>query len=467
MAAALTVVAAAAWWWWQSTATRILTVSIFPDYAYRQRPGWKALLESRMAEVSRIYEQQTGVRWKVASIESEDPINGSSAPLDARRAELSYNHSSPADILLIVTGVHEGGRPGSVSPFSHAALVVDFPERSELWNRLSMAHELAHLFGVLHEPGTSTLMAPEPNDTRFSTRAATLIRRLRHYPFREGTAALDGAWNERVLQALTDAGLGLYPNSISQARQAMAAALAIDGHYAPAIRHLREAVKVDPASAPARMELALTLMQDTQPDAAITVLREAIRAIPNNSRMHGILASLLSGKDREEAREEYQTAIRMDPGSADLYEALGSLLTAEGGRIDEAIAAYQDALRLNPELRRAQQGLDRARAIKEQALAEAAQLSLQAEAARTDWNAYYRLGLAQTRGGDCSAAGKSFAKAIALNPRFGAAHSGMAVMDYLRGDYAAALAEVASAKALGIEPSMSFLAAIKRRTGQP
>ncbi|HEV2448643.1 MAG TPA: hypothetical protein VGS58_22070, partial [Candidatus Sulfopaludibacter sp.] len=124
VAAALAIGAAATWWWWEFERPRVLTVSIFPDYAYRQRAEWKKTLETRMQEVSRIYQPQTGVRWKVASIETEDPINGMSAGFDARRLELSRNRTYPADVLLIVTGVHEGPRTGAVSPFSHAALVV-------------------------------------------------------------------------------------------------------------------------------------------------------------------------------------------------------------------------------------------------------------------------------------------------------------------------------------------------------
>jgi len=466
VAAGLVSIAALGVWWWQSTRPRTLTVSIFPDYAYRQRPGWKALLESRMAEIARIYGPQTGVRWKLASIETEDAINGRSDRIDARRAELARNRTYPADVLLIVTGIHEGKRTGSVSPFSHAALVVDFPDGSELQNVRAMAQEMAHLFAAPNEQGTSTLMAPEPNDSRFPARAATLIRRLRFYDFRQGTAALEGSSDGLVLKALTEAGAGLNPNPLSHAHQVMAAALAMESRFQPAIRHLREAVKLEPNDPTVRMALALVLTQDTQSDAAIAVLREGVRAAPQSSRAHSMLASILARKDPEEAIDEYQAAIRLDPNSADLYLALGSLLMVEAGRADGAIAAFQAALRLNPQMQRAKDGLATAQAIQAQELAVAAKWSRQAEGARAGWSVYYNLGMAESRSAHFEAASRAFARAIQLNPQSGAPHSGMAMMHYIQGDYAAASAEIEKAKALGTAPPRDLLAAVQRKTAQ-
>ncbi len=466
VAAALLPIAVVAAWWWHSSRPRTMTVSIFPDYAYRQRPEWKALLESRMEQVARIYGPQTGVRWKLASIETEDAINGSPDRMDARRAELARNRKYPADVLLIVTGIREGKRTGSVSPFSHAGLVVDFPDSSELHNIRVMAQEMAHLFAAPNEPGTSTVMAAEPNDSRFSERAATLIRRLRFYDFRQGTAALEGSSEGLVLKALTEAGAGLNPNALSYAHQVMAAALAMESRFQPAIRHLQEAVKLEPNDPTVRMALALVLMQDTQPDAAIAVLREGVHAAPQSSQAHSMLASLLARKDREEAVDEYQAAIRLDPNSADLYLALGSLLMVEAGRADGAIAAFQAALRLNPGMQRARDGLTGAQAIQAQELAVAAKWSRQAAGARTDWSVYYNLGMAETRSAQFEAASRAFAKASQLNPQSGAPHSGMALMHYIHGDYAAAAAEIDKAKALGTEPPRDLLAAVHRKTAQ-
>src|SRR5690348_1454545 len=87
--AVLLVVAGGAWAIKSFLQPRTITVAIFPDYSYRQRSDWQVVLEKRIAAVSRIYEAPTGVRWKLARIETEDPISGATGSLDFRRAELA------------------------------------------------------------------------------------------------------------------------------------------------------------------------------------------------------------------------------------------------------------------------------------------------------------------------------------------------------------------------------------------
>lgn len=462
--AAFAAAAAAAGWWWFARP-RTLTVRIFPDFAYRRRPDWKPLLQSRMAQVARIYSSQTGVRWQLAGIETEDPINGASASLDARRAALASNRSYPADVLLIVTGIHDGARTGSVSPFSHAALVVDFPDRSEPVNARITAHELAHLFGVANQNGAG-LMAPEPADDRLSRRAVTLIDSLRGFPFHDGAAALGGAWEPRLVRALVQANQGLFPDPRSRAWQILATSESIDGLYEPAIRHLRQAAREDPQSTEVRIQLAAALVHNTDPEDAIATLREGVKLAPRNSEVHAMLGAVLARKDREEAAGEYQAAIRLAPANADLYEALGALLHA-GGRIDAAIAAFQEAARLQPQNTRVQAELGAAQAAKTQALADVARLRAAAQASRTDGNVWYRLGLAEGRAGDYDAAAQAFHRAIDLDPRAGPPHVSLAIVCYIRGAYAEASSEIARARSLGAQPPADFAAAIERRSPGP
>lgn len=456
---ALAIAAAAAWW--LGARPRTLTVRIFPDYAYRQRPDWKPLLESRMDRVARIYASQTRVRWKLAGIETEDPINGASASMDARRAVLAGNRSYQADVLLIVTGIHDGARTGSVSPFSHAALVVDFADRPESRNVLTTAHELAHLFGAANEEGAG-LMSPEPAGSGFSPRASTLIDSVSGFPFREGASAIGGSWEPRLVRALTAAGQGLFPNPRSRAWQVLATSESIDGLYEPAIRHLREAAREDPKSPALRIQLAAALIHDTDSDAAITTLREGLKLAPQNSQAHAMLAAVLARKDREEAIEEYRAAIRLSPANPELRESLGVLYHA-GGQIDAAIASFEEAARLAPRNDRLQGELSAAQAAKTQAAADAARLRAAAESSRTDGNAWYRLGLAEARGGAYDAAAKAFKRAIELDPRAGLPHVSLAIVDYLRGAYADASGEIARARASGAQPPADFAAAIQRR----
>lgn len=477
--AALAIAAGAgAWWWWQSARPRTLTVRIFPDFAYRRRPDWKAVLESRMAQVARIYSSQTAVHWMLAGIETEDPINGASAPIDARRTALAANASYQADVLLIVTGIHEGARGGSVSPFSHAALVVDFPDRSEEFNVLNTAHELAHLFGVANQtaagqPGSGAaqadlakagLMSTEPVDSRFSRKATTLIDSVCGFPFRGGVAGIADAWEPRLVRALVVANQGLFPNPRSRAWQVLAASESLDGLYDPAIRHLRIAAREDPANPAVRIQLAAALIHTSDTDAAMNTLREGIKLAPQNIQMHAMLAAVLARRDREAAMEEYRAAIRLAPSNAELREAVGALFQT-GGQIDPAISAFRDAARLDPQNGRIQAELAGAQAAKTQAIADAARLLAAAERARTDANTYYRLGLAQARAGNYDGAIKALNRAIELDPQSGPPHVSLALVYYIRGAYANASMEVARARALGAQPPADFDIDIERHGG--
>jgi Tfp pilus assembly protein PilF len=138
----------------------------------------------------------------------------------------------------------------------------------------------------------------------------------------------------------------------------------------------------------------------------------------------------------------------------------------EAGRADGAIAAFQAALRLNPGMQRAKDGLAGAQAIQAQELAVAAKWSRQAEGAKADWSVYYNLGMAETRSAHFDAASRAFARASQLNRQSGAPHSGMALMHYIHEDYAAASAEIDKAKALGTEPPRDLLAAVQRKAAQ-
>jgi tetratricopeptide (TPR) repeat protein len=463
--AVLVVVAAAAGAWWYYAAPRELTVTIFPDFAYRQRSDWKELLKSRIAEVSRIYESQTGLRWKIASIEPDDPINASTDTLDNRRAELAHKRRYGADLLLIVSGSRDGNRLGSVTPFSHAALVVDFTDRSELRNVVTMAHELAHICGAPDEPGTDTLMAPDPRDTRFSARAAKLIHRLRRYDFAQGVDGLQSWGESSAVSALADADRGLFPNPLSQAHQSLALSLANDARYADAIRQQREAVKLEPREPKLRCELAQMLLQNSEVDNAIQALRDGVRVTPDNARLHAMLAAALSKRDREEAIEEYLKAARLDPQNAAYQEVLGSQLVLGMGRVDDAIAAFQEAIRLDPGMVKARDGLIKAQQLKETALADVARLSREAGAARTNWKLYYELGVAESRAANFDGASRAFTKAAELDPRAAQVHTVMALMHYIHGDFAAASAELNRASELGMPPRADFVAALKRKMG--
>ena len=459
--ATFAVTAVAAGWWFFSRP-RTITVCVFTDAAFRQRAGWNEVLKSRIEAVSRIYEGQVGIRWKAADLSRSYPTTALSG-LDQVRLALAHKTDCPADLLLGITGLSEGSRTASVSPFSHAAVIVDDPRQSESRNTLVLAHELAHLFGAVHDTGSDTLMADRPVKETFSPTTAKLIRRLRDYDFAQGVKGLDGAADGRAVDALREALVGLTPQPVLQAHKIIAAAMQADGENVPALRHLQAAVKIDPQSVSARFDLAVALERNSREDLALDTLREGVKLNPGSARLHSALGAVLLTRNRDEAIDEFMASLRLDPNNAALYATLGEVLADGMGRIDAAILAYQDALKLAPGLMQAQQGLDRAIASRAQAEKDA--ITMRRDAAQNPNNpgASYGLGVAEARAGNIEPAIKAFEHTTRLQPQFGLAHSSLALMYYLHGDYAKAWTEVDAARAGGSNPEQAFIDALRRK----
>jgi tetratricopeptide (TPR) repeat protein len=117
------------------------------------------------------------------------------------------------------------------------------------------------------------------------------------------------------------------------AEDALAGVLTDEGRMAEAIPHFRRALELHSDFPGARHNLTVALTKQGEDLAGAGRLDEAIGA--------------------------FQEALRHTPSSADVHEDLGLVLFARG-RIDEAVAAYREALRFNPVLAEAHDSLGRA-----------------------------------------------------------------------------------------------------------
>jgi Flp pilus assembly protein TadD len=460
--AACLVVAASLGGWWYYTRPRTITVCVFTDPAFRQRAGWSEILKARLQEVSRIYEHQVGIRWKAVDLTQADPFSALPG-LDARRAALAGKMDCPADLMLAITGQGQGSRTASVSPFSHAAVIVDDPTVPESRNTLILAHELAHLFGASHETGSDSLMADQPANETFPPRAIRLIRQLRDYNFAHGVRGLDGKRDRQAVDALREELTGLSPEPEFQAHMILAAAIQADGENAQAVPHLEAAVKIDPKNVSARFNLAVALERIAREDAALETLREGVKLNPDSARLHSALGAVLIKTNREEAIDEFMTSLKLDPNNAPLYATLGDVLSNGMGRVDAAVLAYQDALKLAPGSIQARQGLARTLAAKAQAQDDAVLMRREAAKSPNDPGANYSLGVAEARAGDFEAAVRALERATQLQPKFGRAHVDLALIYYLRLNYTRAWTEVKAAREDGTEPEAVFIQALTRK----
>jgi tetratricopeptide (TPR) repeat protein len=82
----------------------------------------------------------------------------------------------------------------------------------------------------------------------------------------------------------------------------------------------------------------------------LSIWADTVAKEPANARAHGNLGKILAripGR-LDDAIAQYEEAVREDPSAAEVHVNLGNLWFRVPGRLDDAIAQYEEALSLNP-----------------------------------------------------------------------------------------------------------------------
>ena len=128
-------------------------------------------------------------------------------------------------------------------------------------------------------------------------------------------------------------------------------ALASEGRYGEAIPRYYKALELDPTVYQAHYNLGRALYEQGHSADAIVQLRDALgfKLAPNyESEVRNALGIALAQAGRmDEARSQFETALRLQPQSAAANANLGSLL-ARPGNLAEAIVHYQAAIQESP-----------------------------------------------------------------------------------------------------------------------
>lgn len=120
------------------------------------------------------------------------------------------------------------------------------------------------------------------------------------------------------------------------------------------------AIRVNPRSVHARMNLGLVLLDEGRLEAASGLLAEAARLAPAYAKARYNLAlARHAQKMPAEAEAEYRAAVGLDPGHADAHNNLGILLCQQG-RVDEGVMHFRAAIRLRPGFDAARRNLEQA-----------------------------------------------------------------------------------------------------------
>lgn len=115
------------------------------------------------------------------------------------------------------------------------------------------------------------------------------------------------------------------------------------------LQDLRRAASLDAYDSSLQMRLARKEMSDGQPQQAETSWRQAIQANPADlGARHGLLHILIEQNRFDEAYRLTESSLKYAPSDTDLLVDKG-LLARGSGHADEAVASWNEALRVNPD----------------------------------------------------------------------------------------------------------------------
>jgi tetratricopeptide (TPR) repeat protein len=140
-------------------------------------------------------------------------------------------------------------------------------------------------------------------------------------------------------------------------------ALRKTGRIEEAIGQYEEAMRIKPDFPKAHFALGVAWLQVGRTQEALRQCEEALRLNPDFVEAHDNLgAALLMSGRKAEAIEQFEQSLHLNPERFEAHYNLGVALD-EVGRTQEAIQQYQQALRIEPDFVPAQNALARARAV--------------------------------------------------------------------------------------------------------
>ncbi|MFB0551781.1 MAG: tetratricopeptide repeat protein [Phycisphaerae bacterium] len=153
--------------------------------------------------------------------------------------------------------------------------------------------------------------------------------------------------NERAAAEQCRLTLKLLPHSYKP-HLLLALSLGRLGLFNEAIEHLLRVIEIKPTSANAYHCLGLACQAQARIDEAIKYFYMAVRVQPNNSKAYKILGELLSQQGKiDQAVEISRKGLLFIPDDLYLHHNLGVFLNMQGHK-DEAVKELQTALRIDP-----------------------------------------------------------------------------------------------------------------------
>jgi tetratricopeptide (TPR) repeat protein len=146
------------------------------------------------------------------------------------------------------------------------------------------------------------------------------------------------------------------PAWLAEVHTNLGASLLNTGSPAEAMRAYEAAVRIDPTYAGAYLNMGTLFGKLRQPARARQCFEKAIELKPEYAPSYYNLGLVLEQSDAEAACRCYETALSLDPDYAPAHNLLGMSLLRRGDR-GQAIAHFQQALRIDPNLEPARRNL--------------------------------------------------------------------------------------------------------------
>ncbi len=193
----------------------------------------------------------------------------------------------------------------------------------------------------------------------------------------------------------------------------------------------------------------------------VSLWMDAIKKSPYKTRPYFKLGEFYRKKGRlDEAIAKFEQILSLDPNSVSTHNNLG-LAYFRQGKLDEAISAYKKALSLNPNLAKVHSNLGDAYSKKDR-LDEAISAYKKALTINPNYaKVHNNLGDAYAKKGRLDEAIFACKKALAINPDYAVAHISLSEFYYYKRDYKAAITYCDKAIELGYSVDQNFLELLK------
>ena len=184
-----------------------------------------------------------------------------------------------------------------------------------------MEHRLRHLrlsFFLLLTLSAGRLLTAQNGHSSPSSKVTPAVSQLP-----DGCDTQRGAPSEALRAAAAEPSATLYDQiGITFGR---------NGDYRCATAAFEAALAIDPTSTQTRYDLALALIQSHQPQRAALELRRVLQQQPNSFTAHNALGLAIQDLHKsDEAKQEFKSAIVIDPRFALAYYDLAQLLSSQG-----------------------------------------------------------------------------------------------------------------------------------------